>query len=83
MLGGGVGVGVGVGIGQFREVGENVIGMVLNRTKVAEPEKLLIPVRNPSGCVIQPLAIPLLGALKVIDMLMVVAVPNIGVTIIW
>jgi hypothetical protein len=74
---------VGVGVGQLREVGENVIGMVLNPTKVAEPEKLLVPVRGPSGCVIQPLAIPLLGAPKVIDMLMVVAVPNVGVTIIW
>jgi hypothetical protein len=67
-----------------------VIAMVLNMelslglTKEAEPEKLLLPLRGPSGCVIQPLAIPLAGELKSgIELVMVIRVPDDGVTVIW
>ena len=84
----GVGVGVGVGAGQFRLVGENVIGMVLimepllGLTKEAEPEKLLLPVRGPSDWVTQVLKVPLEGAVKGIELLMVIGVPDDGITVI-
>jgi hypothetical protein len=61
---GGHGVGVGVGVGQLRVLGEKVMGMVLSPTKVAEPEKVLVPVRGPSGFVIQVLKVPFEGAVK-------------------
>ena len=73
--------GLGVGVGQLRGLGENVIGMVLNPTKVTEPEKLLLPIRGPSPCVIQMLkVVPL--AVKGIELLIVIGVPDDGVTVI-
>jgi hypothetical protein len=80
-VGVGVGVTVGHGVGQLRGLGENVIGMVLNPTNVAEPEKLLEPVRGPSDCVTQVLKVVLL-AVKGIELLMVIGVPDDGVTVI-
>ena len=77
----GVGVTVEHGVGQLRGLGENVIGMVLNPTNVAEPEKLLEPVRGPSDCVTQVLKVVLL-AVKGIELLMVIGVPDDGVTVI-
>jgi hypothetical protein len=75
------GVGIGHGVGQVRRFGENVIGMVFCSTKVAEPEKLLILVRVPSDCVTQMLkVVPL--AVKGIELLMVIGVPDDGVTVI-
>jgi len=73
--------GLGVGVGQLRGLGENVIGMVLNPTNVAEPEKLLEPVRGPSDCVTQVLKVVLL-AVKGIELLMVIGVPDDSVTVI-
>jgi hypothetical protein len=80
-VGVGVGIGVGVDVGQLRLLGENLIGMVLKPSNVAEPEKLLVPVRGPSGCVIVvPKVLSL--AVKGIELLMVIAVPDGGVTVI-
>ena len=80
-VGAGIGVGVGVTVGQLRGLGENVIGMVFCPTNVAEPEKLLEPVRGPSDCVTQVLKVVLL-AVKGIELLMVIGVPDDGVTVI-
>jgi hypothetical protein len=81
---GGQGVGAGVGVGQFREFGENVIGTVLNPTRVAEPEKLLVPVRGPRGSEIQPLTVPSAPPITPrTELLMVIGVPDDGVTVIW
>ena len=81
----GVGVGVGItvepGVGQLRKFGENVIGMVFCPTNVAEPEKLLVPVKGPSDCVTQVLKVGPL-AVKGIELLMVIGVPDGGVTVI-
>jgi hypothetical protein len=79
--GDGVGVGVEHGVGQLRGLGENVIGMVLNPTNVAEPEKLLLSIRGPSDCVTQVLKVGPL-AVKGIELLMVIGVPDDGVTVI-
>ena len=58
-----------------------MIGMVFSFTNVAEPEKLLVPVRGPSDCVIQVLKVEP-GAVKGIELLMVIGVPDDGVTVI-
>ena len=83
---GGVGVTVGHGVGQLREFGKNVIGMVLTtvpfKTKLAEPEKLLLLVRGPSDCVIHSLKVPSLAGVTGIKLLMVIGVPDDGVTVI-
>ena len=66
--------GLGVGVGQLRGLGENVIGMVLNPTKVAVPEKVrgqgwagnvLLNGKSLLGSV--ALKIPFEGALKSIE----------------
>jgi hypothetical protein len=80
--GNGVGVGIGVGVGQLRKLGENMIGMVLNPSNVAEPEKLLLPPMSLSDWVILVLKLlPL--AVKGIELLTVIRVPDGGVTMIW
>jgi hypothetical protein len=72
---------VGVSVGQLRKLGESMIGMVLNPTRVTEPMKLLLPVRGPSDCVTQVVKVVLL-AVKGIELLMVIGVPIGGVTVI-
>src|ERR1700751_5713596 len=60
-----------LGLGQFKVAGLNVIFMVLNPTKVAEPDSVTLPVRGPSDWVIVVLKFPLAGPVKEIELLMV------------
>ena len=73
---------LGVTPGQVRVLGEKVIGMVLNPTRVAEPENVTLPLRGPSGCCdILVLKVPLEGATKVIELLIVTGEPKLGVAV--
>ena len=57
--------------------------MVLCPTKVAEPEKVLVPVKGPSDCETQGKVLKVVSlAVNGIELLMVIGVPDDGVTVI-
>jgi hypothetical protein len=70
----------GGGAEQFRLLGEKLIGIVFNPTKVADPENVVEHVRGPSGWVSVVLKVPFPGATKEIEFVMVIVEEQVGMT---
>lgn len=68
------------GAAQLRLLGEKLIGIVLNPTNVAEPEKVKEPFRGPSGSV-RSAKIALEEAVKEYESVRVNGVPDVGVAV--
>ena len=70
-----------LGLGQVKVAGLNAMFIVFSPTNVAAPEKAEVLLNGPSGFVTVVAKVPLEGALKEIESVMVVGVPDLGVAV--